>query len=147
MCRLSEMIEKQSEGESITAVEEVEEEGWKPSEKVTIDVENLTQSQVDMLKALVDKYMDVFSKNDEDLGSSIFTHKIRLVDDTPIKSRPYRVPYKQLEEVDRHTDQMLRMGVIRKSRSPWASPIVRVEKKDGSMRFCVDFRKINEKIV
>ena len=121
------MEEKKCETIVIGAVEENSEEIWKPSEKVTIDTERLSPSQVERIKALVDKFRDVFSKNDQDLGSSVFTHKIRLIEDTPVKSRPYRVPYKQLEEEDKHIDQMNRMGVIRKSQSPWASPNVMVQ--------------------
>ena len=88
-----------------------------------------------------------FFKGDEDLGTSKYAHKIALSDDTPTKSRPYRVPYKQLKVVEEHLDQMLRMGVIRKSNRPWASSVVMIEKSDGSLRFCVDFRKANKKTI
>ena len=110
-----------------------------------MDRKNLTQGQVAEFKGLIDEIAEIFSKDDEDLGTSKYTHKIALSDDTPTKSRPYRVPYKQLKVAEEHLDQMLRMGVIRKSNSPWASPVVMVEKSDGSLRFCVDFRKVNEK--
>ena len=52
-----------------------------------------------------------------------------------------------LKVVEEHLDQMLRMGVIWKSNSPWASRVVMVEKSDGTLRFCVDFRKVNEKTI
>ena len=122
-------------------------DGWRPSDHVILDKEYLKPEEIQRIKELIDSYQDIFSKNDEDLGLSIFTHKIKLTDETPIKSRPYRVPYMQLKEVEKHIDQMLRMGVIRKSESPWASPIVMVRKQDGTLRFCVDFRKINERTI
>ena len=95
-------------------------------------------------KKLIDEFAGIFFKGDEDLGTSIYSHKIILSDENPTKSR---VPYKQLKVVEEHIDQMLRMGVLRKSKSPWASPEVMVEKSDGSLRFCVDFRKVNEKTI
>ena len=61
--------------------------------------------------------------------------------------RPLRVPYKQLKEVEDHIDQMLRMEVIRRSMSPEISSKVMLEKSAGTLRFCVDFRKVNEKAI
>lgn len=46
--------------------------------------------------------------------------------------------------VKRESDEMLASGVIQPSMSPWASPISLVEKKDGRLRFCMDFRKLNQ---
>ena len=60
----------------------------------------------------------------------------------PIKMRPYRTPIKNREVIDKAVDEMLDADVIRRSRSPWSFPVVIVDKKDGSKRFCVDFRKL-----
>ena len=63
-------------------------------------------------------------------------------DSEPIRQQPYRVPVARKEVVKKEIDKMLDMGIIQPSTSPWASPIVLVEKKDGDVRFCVDFRKL-----
>jgi hypothetical protein len=57
------------------------------------------------------------------------------MDETPIKSRPYRVPYAQQETVNKMVYDMLTHRIISKSKSRWASPIVIIKKKDGSNRF------------
>lgn len=61
-----------------------------------------------------------------------------------IKQAPRRIPIYQKEEVSQELKRMLDVGVIKPSKSPWASPIVIVRKSDGSIRFCVDDRKVNE---
>ena len=61
----------------------------------------------------------------------------------PIKQRPYRLPLTKRAVVDREIADMLDKGIIRPSHSPWASPITLVPKPDGSVRFCVDYRKLN----
>ena len=66
------------------------------------------------------------------------------MDDTPICCKPYPLPYAMKEEPRNEVDSMLEMGVVRPSTSPYASPIVMVEKKDGSNKVCVDFRKLNK---
>jgi len=61
----------------------------------------------------------------------------------PIKQRYYPVsPFKQ-RFIDEEVDEMLRLGVIERSHSPWSSPVCLARKKDGNFRFCIDFRKLN----
>ena len=62
----------------------------------------------------------------------------------PIKMRPYGTPMKNREVIDKAIDEMLDADVIRRSRSPWSFPVVIVDKKDGSIRFCVNFRRLNK---
>ena len=76
--------------------------------------------------------------------TTIVQHSIHVGDAAPIRQRPYRIPYSCRKMVKRELDEILASGVIRPSTSPWASPIVLVEKKDGGIRFCVDFRKLNQ---
>ena len=93
-----------------------------------------------LLKTLM-RYSDVF---DPSLGhTTVVTHKIDTGDAAPIRQYPRRLPYAYREETDKQVSDMLQKGVIKPSNSPWASPIVLVKKKDGSFRFCIDYRKLN----
>ena len=64
-------------------------------------------------------------------------------DDTPFKEQPRRIPSNMIEDVRKHLQEMADLGVIRRSNSPYASNIVLVKKKDGSLRFCIDLRRLN----
>ncbi|PJE77975.1 hypothetical protein CI610_03096 [invertebrate metagenome] len=93
---------------------------------------------------LIREYEDIFSHGDEDLGcTNLVEHKIELLDDRPFKQRHRKIPPSMYEEVRTHLQQLLSAGVIRHSHSPFASNIVLVRKKDGSLRMCVDFRQLN----
>lgn len=70
-------------------------------------------------------------------------HVIDLTDSSPIKQTPRRIPFQMREEVDKILSEMKEKGVIEESQSPWVSPAVLVKKKDGTLRFCVDYRKLN----
>ena len=76
--------------------------------------------------------------------TQLVCHKICAGNTAPIQQKPYRVPYSQGDVIKKELDHMLQAGVIRPSTSPWASPIVLVTKKDGSVRFCVDYKKLNQ---
>lgn len=70
-------------------------------------------------------------------------HAIDTGDSHPIRLHPYRVPHAYREEVKRQVSEMLEEGAVELSTSNWAAPIVLVRKKDGTLRFCVDYRKLN----
>ena len=107
--------------------------------------ENLTESEKELVKQKLIQYQDVFSKGESDLGkTNLMTHKIITKDDNPIKQRPRPLPPKQNEEVERQVKLLLESGMISPSESAYSSPIVMVKKKDGSMRMCFDYRKLND---
>ncbi|XP_062420887.1 uncharacterized protein K02A2.6-like [Pungitius pungitius] len=103
------------------------------------------EQQVELGELLM-KYADVFAIHDEDLGyTDTVKHEIPVVDETPV-SQPYRrIPPNQYKEVREHISELLRKGVIQESSSSYASPIVLVRKSDGSLRLCVDYRRLNLK--
>ena len=99
-------------------------------------------------KDLLSEFHDIFALDDLEMGhTKIVKHKIRLSNPVPFKDRYRRIPPHQYEEVRKHLDEMVKVGAIRKSQSPWASAVVLVRKKDGSLRFCIDLRKLNERTI
>lgn len=113
-----------------------------------VSLKDLDQAQAEKAAKLFDLHKAAFSNGDYDLGyCDIIPHKIRLKDDKPI-SLPYRrIPPHEVEEVKRELQKMLDRGVIRKSSSCYGSPIVIVRKKNGSIRLCIDYRRVNAKTV
>ena len=96
-----------------------------------------------LLREFLYKNKEVFSLNGELGRYKGMPFSIDTGDARPVRQMPRRVPHHWKEEVDKQLDQMLEQGVIEPSYSPWASPICMVRKKDGSLRFCVDYRKLN----
>ena len=70
--------------------------------------------------------------------------QIEMGNNVPIKMKPYRTPIKNREVTDKAINEMLNADVIKRFRSPWSFPAVIVDKKDGSKRFYVEFRKLNQ---
>ena len=105
---------------------------------------NLTDDQTNQVETLLKEYIGLFASKNNDLGrTKVVKHKIETGDARPIKQPPRRIPAHMTEEVNAQIDEMMRKGVIEPSTSPWASGIVLVKKKDGTMRFCIDYRRLN----
>lgn len=102
---------------------------------------NLTVTQQRDLKKLLKDSAKIL--NNKPGLTNLAEHKIQTGEATPIRQHPYRIPAAWREEVRKEIDLMLQLGVIEPSDFPWASPIVTVRKKDGSLRLCVDYRKLN----
>ena len=106
---------------------------------------NLTNEELLKARNLLLRYKDVFSAHDSDIGrTSVVQHEIDTGDVTPIRQRPRRVPVAREKEVEDMIEEMKRDRVIEPSTSPWCSPVVLVKKKDGTTRFCVDYRRLND---
>ena len=110
--------------------------------------EELTEAQRGEARDLLGRMSYVFASGDRDLGcANGVEHEIHLTEDLPFKEAYRRVPPGQLEEFRDAVRDTLETGVITESKSPYASPVVLVKKKDKSLRVCVDFRKLNARTV
>ncbi|XP_026383595.1 uncharacterized protein LOC113279101 [Papaver somniferum] len=97
------------------------------------------------ITSLLHSYDDVFNSPSTLPPTRVIDHKIPLKpNSTPTSQRPYRCPYIQKAVVEQLVQEMLDAGLIQDNISPFAAPILLVKKKDGSWRFCVDYRKLNE---
>ena len=106
---------------------------------------SLSESEKERVADLLSKYQDTFSRNEWDIGVTNLTeHAIQTEDKGPVRLPPRRVPLAYADKEKQAIEDMKAKGVIRNSVSPWASPICLVTKKDGGVRLCVDYRKVNE---
>ena len=118
--------------------------------KVDLQDAYVTPGTRSMFDALCEKYPKVFSKGNEDIGrTQLVMMDIDTGDNPPVSSRPYTLALKHHRWVQEEIETLERAGVITKSMSPWASPIVVVPKKSQpgeppKKRLCIDFRKIND---
>jgi len=106
--------------------------------------EQLPPHQADALRGMLARFRDVFASKARPIGlTSRCEHTIDTGGSAPLSQglRPSAPKDRETERTE--VDKMLEYGVIEPSTSPWASPIVMVSKKDGSTRFCVDYRRVN----
>ena len=105
---------------------------------------NLNDYQAKQFLMVLTKNVHIFADNLNDLGRTIvLSHRIKTTDN-PIRQGVKRVPLPQCENFKRLLKEMQEKDIVTPSKSPWASPIVLVPKKDRTIRFCVDYRKVNE---
>ena len=112
------------------------------------DAEVLNKYKIDF-KKLCEEYDDIFSKDSSDIGKTpLITMEIETGDSPPVCQRPYNLPLKHVDWVQQELNTLEKAGVITRSVSPWASPIVIVPKRTApgdppKKRLCVDYRVIN----
>src|SRR6266581_879727 len=96
------------------------------------------------LKGLIDEYTDIFSKNEFDLGETpLAEHSIETGAAAPLRQTLRPHPLEMLPKIDQHVRDLVTAGIAEPCSSPWAANLVVVKKKDGSLRFCVDYRRLN----
>ena len=107
-----------------------------------------TTRQREQLQQMLNERSAAFVQDDLDLGyTDAVQHQLRTSDDVPV-AQPYRrIPPQQLKEVQDHIKGLLDKKIIVASHSPYAAPIVVVRKKDGTIRLCVDYRRLNAKTI
>ena len=105
---------------------------------------NLSPEDELAFQTFITQHHEAFCLEDGERGETELVYmEIDTGDKQPIKQRVRRMPFALRQEVARQLRLMQESGVIQPSRSPWASPVVLVRKKDGSNRFCVDYRRLN----
>jgi hypothetical protein len=105
---------------------------------------DLPKAEKEELLAFLANNHEAFSLEDGERGETDLIQLQIDTGDSPSKRQPLRrMPFAARQEVAKQLDKMQRDGVIQPSQSPWASPVVLVQKKDGSHRFCVDYRGLN----
>ena len=102
----------------------------------------LTKTQEEETVNTLSRHEEVFSNIPG--KTNMIKHKIVLTENNPVRSRSYFLPYAIRENFKKKIENMLTLGIIRESNSPFAFPIVIVKKKDGSDGICVDYRKLNK---
>ena len=118
------------------------------SSQINIDEAKLTACQKEQVRKFLAKWQTVFSQSSTGLGcTNLVEHEIHLENDQPFKEPYRRVPPALIQEVREHLKEMLDIGAIRNCKSPFSSNVVIVRKKDGTIRFCIDYRKLNQRTV
>jgi len=105
-------------------------------------INHLTKDEQTELLQVLNRYAEVF--DDKPGRTTLITHEIKLKPGTkPIKQNPYRANPVKMKQIKKELDEMLELGILEESHSSWSSPIILVDKPDGTFRFVVDYRKLN----
>ena len=105
----------------------------------------LNQQEKGTLRTLWEEYLEVFGINPKKPSkTSITEHTIETGGPHPVRAKYGRVPPQAAQEINNQIHQILGNGIIRPSSSPWASRVIIVQKKDGTTRFAIDYRELND---
>ena len=138
----------EEEAEEVDADEEVEPDlpSWGLTEEAEQQCEyevsdHLTEEQKSSLQQLLAAFKDTLQNKRG--RTQVTEHSLHTEGERPVRLRPYRLPYVYRRTVEKELNEMLKEGVISRSTSEWAAPVVLITKKNGELRFCVDYRRLN----
>ncbi|XP_065925767.1 uncharacterized protein [Magallana gigas] len=103
--------------------------------------DRLTPDQLETAKSLCDSFSDVFT--DIPGMTNLMEHKIVVTSSEPVRVKPYPIPFSTEKTITEEVQKMLQLNVIEPSSSPYSAPVVIARKKDGTNRFCIDYRRLN----
>ena len=141
---MASFIDYEGKQEDPSHEEIIDELGISPNqEKTSYDInEELNGVKREELQQVIRKYDKILS--DKPGSAKIERHTIPLMSNIPIVSRPYKVPFNQQPELSKELMEMEKLDIIRRSNSPYGSPIVIVQKKNHTIRKYPDYRKLNK---
>ncbi|CAF4938729.1 unnamed protein product [Rotaria sp. Silwood1] len=118
-------------------------------EEIRLQINKLTEhisddKQREQILKILWKYGKLFDISEPSKIDIILKNAIDTGTHRPVHTPPYRKSNKDQETLRKETDKLLKNGIIEHSTSPWSSPVVLVKKKDGTTRFCVDYRRLNQ---
>jgi hypothetical protein len=105
---------------------------------------NLSDAESRELEELLADYGDIFVVNSDDYGRTAESKYHHIDTAQPIGQSPRRLPLAKQAEVGEMLEDMQRCGVIEESDNPWPFPVVLLQKKTENLRFCIDYRKLND---
>ena len=120
-----------------------------PNRKVKLEDAEISEETRKKFEEMCDRHPKAFSKNNKDIGrTTLIEMEIDTGDSLPVTQNPYTLPLKHHEWVRKEIETLEKAGVIERSLSPWASPVIVVPKKSvpdepPRRRLCVDYRKVN----
>ncbi len=118
--------------------------GWNFPDTSIVPNTSLSTPEKKKFDSLLAEYKDVFASSIFDLGAcTLLDFRIELLDKTPIYTPPYRASEETRKFLQKEMNQLLKAGIIRQSNSEYSAPVIVIDKKDGSKRICVDYRKLN----
>ena len=142
--KTTEVFQKQGEKKFITSPTDIE-----VHHKVDLQDADVSEEHHNAFKELCKEFKDIFSVDSSDIGKTpLLEMEINTGDSPPITQKPYTLPLKHVEWVQKELEILEKAGVIVRTVSPWASPIVVVPKRSApgeppKWRLCVDYRAIN----
>ena len=108
-----------------------------------LDLKHLNSEQQGSLRDLLRRHISTISDGESFGKTTLLKHTIDTGDAQPVVRQPYRRSPAESEIIEEEVKKNLRLGAIEQCASPWAAPVVLVRKKDGTTRFCIDYRGLN----
>jgi transposase InsO family protein len=116
------------------------------SEEPNLTNTDVNEAQKEQIKQLIRAFPNVFKTQPG--RTTKLKHQINLITGSqPCNSPPFRYTPARRQIIEENLTEMIKQGIISPSKSPWASPVILAPKKDGSLRFCIDYRKVNSMTV